>query len=78
MGTGLDVLALPSTPEAAAIAREHLRVLGSSWPPEVIDVVLLAASELAADASRYRLGACAVVGDHGSSPSEAAESPGSA
>jgi anti-sigma regulatory factor (Ser/Thr protein kinase) len=56
MGTLLRVLTLPSTPQAPALAREHMRKLGSLWPPRVMDGVLLAVSEAVANAVRYGQG----------------------
>jgi anti-sigma regulatory factor (Ser/Thr protein kinase) len=56
MGTVLGVLTLPSTPQAPALAREQLRNLGSSWPPQVMDAVLLAVTEAVTNAVRYGQG----------------------
>jgi anti-sigma regulatory factor (Ser/Thr protein kinase) len=56
MGSALGVLTLPSSPEAPAVAREHMRELGSSWPPDVLEAVLLAASEAVTNAVRYGQG----------------------
>jgi len=50
------VLTLPSTPEASAMAREHVRDLAASWPPDVMEAVLLAVSEAVTNAVRYGLG----------------------
>jgi len=56
MGSVLGVLTLPSTPQAPALAREHVRNLGSSWPPEVMESVLLAVTEVVTNAVRYGKG----------------------
>jgi anti-sigma regulatory factor (Ser/Thr protein kinase) len=45
--------ALPSTPQAPALARAHVRNLGSSWPVPVMDAVLLAVTEAVTNAVRY-------------------------
>jgi anti-sigma regulatory factor (Ser/Thr protein kinase) len=57
MGIGPGVLTLPSTPQAPALAREHVRNLGSSWPPQVMESVLLAVTEVVTNAVRYGRGA---------------------
>jgi anti-sigma regulatory factor (Ser/Thr protein kinase) len=46
-------LQLPSTPEAAALARSYVRDLGSSWPADRLDTVLLLVSETVTNAVRY-------------------------
>jgi anti-sigma regulatory factor (Ser/Thr protein kinase) len=56
MGSVLGVLPLPSTPQAPALAREHMRNLGSSWPPQVMETVLLAVTEAVTNAVRYGQG----------------------
>jgi anti-sigma regulatory factor (Ser/Thr protein kinase) len=56
MGTVSGVLTLPSTPQAPALAREHVRNLGPSWPPQVMDTVLLAVTEVVTNAVRYGQG----------------------
>jgi anti-sigma regulatory factor (Ser/Thr protein kinase) len=48
-----DVLVLPPSQQAPAIARDHARRLGTSWPPELLDVVLLVVSEAVTNAVRY-------------------------
>jgi hypothetical protein len=62
MGTPPGVLTLSSTPQAAALARAHVRNLGSSWPVPVMDAVLLAVTVVVTNAVRYGDG-----GDGGSS-----------
>jgi anti-sigma regulatory factor (Ser/Thr protein kinase) len=56
MGTVPGVLTLPPTPQAPALAREHVRSLGSSWPPQVMESVLLAVTEVVTNAVRYGKG----------------------
>jgi len=46
-------LQLPSAPEAAALARTYVRGLGSSWPADRLDTVLLLVSETVTNAVRY-------------------------
>jgi anti-sigma regulatory factor (Ser/Thr protein kinase) len=47
------MLQLPSTPEAADLARTYVRGLGSSWPADRLDTVLLLVSETVTNAVRY-------------------------
>jgi len=56
MGTVQGVLTLPATPQAPALAREHVRSIGSSWPPQVMESVLLAVTEVVTNAVRYGKG----------------------
>lgn len=51
-----DVLVLPSTPRAPALARDHARRIGSVLSPELLDVVLLVVSEAVTNAVRYGRG----------------------
>jgi anti-sigma regulatory factor (Ser/Thr protein kinase) len=56
MGTPPGALLLPSTPLAAALARQHVQQVGSSWPPRLLDTVVLVVSEAVTNAVRYGLG----------------------
>jgi anti-sigma regulatory factor (Ser/Thr protein kinase) len=56
MGTLRGVLPLPSTPQAAGLARDHVRALGSAWSPQGLETVLLAVSEAVTNAVRYGRG----------------------
>ena len=46
-------VALPSTPQAPALARRHLQRVGRDWPDDVLEMVLLLASEVVTNAVRY-------------------------
>jgi len=56
MDRSAGVLVLPPTQRAPALAREHARRIGSAWPPELLDAVLLVVSEAVTNAVRYGRG----------------------
>ncbi len=56
MGSLPGRLQLPSTPQAAALARRYVHELGSSWAPALLDTALLVVSEVVTNAVRYGQG----------------------
>jgi len=56
MATPVRVLSLPSTQQAPRLARDYVHELGEFWPPEVLDNLLLAVSEVVTNAVRYGQG----------------------
>jgi anti-sigma regulatory factor (Ser/Thr protein kinase) len=51
-----EVLVLPSSPQAPALARDHASRLGQGWSTDLLDVVLLVVSEAVTNAVRYGQG----------------------
>lgn len=49
-------LELPLDPAAAALARSHVRDLGSGWPEQLVETALLVVSEVVTNAVRYGQG----------------------
>ncbi len=47
---------LPSTVHDPGLARGHVRDLGASWPPDVLDAALLVVTEAVTNAVRYGQG----------------------
>src|SRR5919199_67957 len=48
-----EVVVLPPSTQAPAIARDHASRLGASWPPELLEAILLVVSEAVTNAVRY-------------------------
>jgi anti-sigma regulatory factor (Ser/Thr protein kinase) len=48
-----EVLVLEPSERAPALAREHTRRIGQSWPTDYLDMVLLVVSEAVTNAVRY-------------------------
>lgn len=51
-----EVVSLPSSSRAPALARDHASRLGGDWSRELLDVVLLVVSEAVTNAVRYGQG----------------------
>jgi hypothetical protein len=51
-----EVVVLPPFTQAPAIARDHASRLGTSWPPELLDAILLVVSEAVTQRRAVRTG----------------------